>query len=312
MNKNINLELVNCMGKANTITHPGVFHADEVFATALLTMIMDVRLFRTRDISAKEKCPDIIMYDVGGVYDIEMNNYDHHQRNFDKKRTDGIKYSSFGLLWEKYGILALLKYNCPSIYYSECFEDIDNKLVKWIDGRDNGQLPSSEELTVSGIISGFNPNWNEDDADSDACFIKAVNFAYMVLNNLIKAVVSEYKAIDIVEERIRESNTGVLNLKKYVNHWQAIVLKSTNPIANELLYCTYIGSNEDVCIVAIPPDLKEMTKQRKPFPEEWAGLSGTKLEEVTGIKGVRFCHAERFFMSVDSEKVAQEVLKKIL
>ena len=291
MNKNINLELVNDVKEANAITHDGVFHADEVFATALLEMIKgEVNLLRTRKVAADDKPFDVIMYDVGGRYSGYDNVFDHHQRDFEISRSeDGIKLSSFGLLWYTFGTPLLS----------------DN-------ARDNGQLGASEELTVSGIISGFNPNWNEDDADSDACFIKAVNFAYMVLNNLIKAVVSEYKAIDIVEERIRKSNTRVLNLKKYVNHWQAIVLKSTNPIANELLYCTYIGSNEDVCIVAIPPDLKEMTKQRKPFPEEWAGLSGTKLEEVTGIKGVRFCHAERFFMSVDSEKVAAEVLKKIL
>ena len=311
----MSFRLVNKIEEANAITHDGVFHADEVFATALLEMIKgEVNLLRTRKVAADDKPFDVIMYDVGGRYSGYDNVFDHHQRDFEISRSeDGIKLSSFGLLWYTFGTPLLSdKYNCPIRYSWQAHKDIDSRLVKWIDARDNGQLGASEELTVSGIISGFNPNWNEDDADSDACFIKAVNFAYMVLNNLIKAVVSEYKAIDIVEERIRKSNTRVLNLKKYVNHWQAIVLKSTNPIANELLYCTYIGSNEDVCIVAIPPDLKEMTKQRKPFPEEWAGLSGTKLEEVTGIKGVRFCHAERFFMSVDSERVAAKVLKKIL
>ena len=64
-------ELVGNIEEATAITHNGVFHADEVFATALLSMIMEVKLFRTRALSAQDKASDIIMYDVGGVYDIK-------------------------------------------------------------------------------------------------------------------------------------------------------------------------------------------------------------------------------------------------
>ena len=305
-------ELVRNIEEANAITHAGVFHADEVFATALLSMIMEVKLFRTRDVSAQDKAPDIIMYDVGGVYDIKINAYDHHQRSFEEKRDDGIKYSSFGLLWNRYGKDVLLENNCQDVYLEACFSDIDNKLVRWIDGRDNGQLPLSEELTISTIISGFNPGWDEEGADSDACFIKAVDFAYTVLSNLIKSFISKYKAIDIVEDKISKSSNKVLNLEKYVTNWQITVLKSENPKAKELLYGTYIGMDGEFCIIAIPPSLEETNKQRQPFPKEWAGLSKAELEEVTGIKGVRFCHSGRFFMSVDSEETAQEVFKKIL
>ena len=307
-----NFKVVINIEDANAITHPGVFHADEVFATALLSMVMDVRLCRTRALSAQDKEPDIIMYDVGGLYDVKKNAYDHHQRDFDEKREDGTKYSSLGLLWSRYKKNVLSENNCPDAYLVWCCDYIDNKLIKWIDGRDNGQLPPGEELTISSLISGFNPNWDEENADSDACFLKAVDFAYTVFSNLIKSAISKCKAVDIVEEKINESSTKVLNLGKYVADWSTIVLKSKNPKAKDLLYGTYAGIGGDFCIMAIPPSLEETNKQRQPFPEEWAGLSGVKLEEATGIKGVRFCHSGRFFMSVENEEVAEEVFKKIL
>ena len=305
-------ELVGNIEEATAITHNGVFHADEVFATALLSMIMEVKLFRTRALSAQDKASDIIMYDVGGVYDIKINAYDHHQRSFEEKRDDGIKYSSFGLLWNRYGKDVLLENNCQDAYLEACFSDIDNKLVKWIDGRDNGQLPLNEEVTISYIVSGFNPGWDEEGADSNTCFIKAVDFAYTVLSNLIKSVISKYRAIDIVEDKISKSSNQVLSLGKYITNWQITVLKSENPKAKRLLYGTYLSVDGEFCIVAIPPSTEETNKQRQPFPKEWAGFGGEKLEEITGIKGVKFCHIGRFFMSVDSEEVANEVFKKIL
>ena len=309
----MSFKLVNNIEEANAITHNGVFHADEVFATALLSMIAEVRLLRTRSIKAEDKRESVIMYDVGGKYSVWDKVFDHHQKDFSLTHEDGTKLSSFGMLWYLYGRFALCDvYDCPTRYIELAFNDINNRLVKWIDGRDNGQLPQSEELTISSMISGFNPAWDEESPDENTCFIKAVEFAYTVFNNLIRSVVSEYKAVDIVEDKISETEGKVLNLGSYIAHWQTIILKSKNPKASELLYCTYIGKEGETCIVAVPPSTEEMTKQRKPFPEEWAGLSGEKLEAAAGIKGLKFCHAGRFFMSVDSEEVAQEVLKKIL
>ena len=309
----MSFKLVNNIEEANAITHDGVFHADEVFATALLSMITDISLLRTRSVKVEDKPEDVIMYDVGGQYSIGNNVFDHHQRDFNLKHEDGTKLSSFGLLWFVHGMFALHQiYGCPLSYLKIAFDDINNRLVKWIDGRDNGQLPQSEELTISSMISGFNPAWDEENPDENTCFIKAVEFAYTVFNNLIRSVVSECKAVDIVEDKISETEGKVLNLGSYIAHWQTIILKSKNPKASELLYCTYIGKEGETCIVAVPPSTEEMTKQRKPFPEEWAGLSGEKLEAAAGIKGLKFCHTGRFFMSVDNEEVAQEVLKKIL
>lgn len=309
----MSFRLVNSLEKANAITHNGVFHADEVFATALLSMISGVRLIRTRSVKAEDKPEGVIMYDIGGKYSVWDKVFDHHQKDFSLIHEDRTKLSSFGMLWYLYGRFVLCDvYDCPTRYIELAFNDINNRLVKWTDDRDNGQLPQSEELTISSMISSFNPAWDEENPDENACFVKAVDFAYTVLNNLMRSVVSEYEAVDIVEDKIDEAEGKVLNLGSYIPHWQTIILNSKNPKASKLLYCTYRGKEGEARIVAVPPSLEEMTKQRKPFPEEWAGLSGEKLEAAAGIKGLKFCHAGRFFMSVDNDKVTEEVLKKIL
>ena len=67
------------------ITHNGAFHADEVFAVAMLMQAnscFDATVIRTRDIAiiaAAQNDPKQYVVDVGGVYTPNINNYDHHQ-----------------------------------------------------------------------------------------------------------------------------------------------------------------------------------------------------------------------------------------
>lgn len=87
----------------NAITHTPPHHADEVFATAMLAMVSNVELLRTRNPKLIENNPDAIVYDVGGKYDPESKRFDHHQRDFAEARPDGTPYSSAGLIWREYG-----------------------------------------------------------------------------------------------------------------------------------------------------------------------------------------------------------------
>ena len=67
--------------KMKIITHNGQFHADEVFACALiLEHVGELEIQRTRVIDAVEYSnTETFIVDVGGVYDPEMRNFDHHQ-----------------------------------------------------------------------------------------------------------------------------------------------------------------------------------------------------------------------------------------
>ena len=75
---------------ANGFTHAGKFHADDVFATALLKIVRpDIKITRGFVV------PD----DFDGiVYDIGFGIFDHHQEPRET-RPNGVPYAAFGLLW---------------------------------------------------------------------------------------------------------------------------------------------------------------------------------------------------------------------
>ncbi len=59
-------------------------------------------MIRTRDLEVINKA-DIVI-DVGGEYNADTGRFDHHQRGGAGERENGIPYSSFGLIWQKYGL----------------------------------------------------------------------------------------------------------------------------------------------------------------------------------------------------------------
>mgnify|MGYP001514381419 CR=1 FL=1 len=75
---------------ANGFTHAGKFHADDVFATALLQILRpDIKITRGFVV------PD----DFDGiVYDVGFGMFDHHQEPREC-RPNGVPYAALGLLW---------------------------------------------------------------------------------------------------------------------------------------------------------------------------------------------------------------------
>ena len=91
------------MNDKTIVTHSGNFHADDVFSIAALKNIFPTfTLIRTRNLDVIAKADLVI--DVGGEYDPEAGRFDHHQRGGAGARDNGIPYSSFGLIWKKYGL----------------------------------------------------------------------------------------------------------------------------------------------------------------------------------------------------------------
>ena len=79
---------------ANGFTHAGKFHADDVFATALLQILRpDIKITRGFVV------PD--GFD-GIVYDVGYGMFDHHQEPREY-RANGVPYAAFGLLWRVLG-----------------------------------------------------------------------------------------------------------------------------------------------------------------------------------------------------------------
>ncbi|NRA24617.1 MAG: MYG1 family protein, partial [Oleispira sp.] len=143
------------MTEITIATHNGNFHADDVFSVAALKCVIpSFKLIRTRDLELIAKA-DIVL-DVGGEYDPEAGRFDHHQRGGAGERENGIPYSSFGLIWQKYG-LEICGDN------QDIANSVDSGLVSTIDAVDCGHVEAvAQGISLSQTISMFNPTWQED------------------------------------------------------------------------------------------------------------------------------------------------------
>ena len=227
------------------------------------------------------------------VFDIGGGKFDHHQLGGNGERKNGIKYAAFGLIWEEHGMEVLRKIQAPNI--EECFKMFDKNFVQFVDAGDNGQIPFENiEIkleTLSDVIEGFNPNWDEE-IDSDVKFKEATEVARIIFNNKLESVIAKCKAKKYVEDAIEKSQNGILILDKFMPY-QEFVLESDNVKAKDILYAVFKSNRNGYNVRAIPSKLGSF-ENRKKLPEQWCGLRNVALQKVTGVKTATFCHNAGF------------------
>lgn len=300
--------------QANAVTHTAPHHADEVFATAILSVMRETRVFRTRDTILinnikKGDSEEVMVYDVGGEYDSERRWFDHHQKSFEECRSDGIKYSSAGLIWRQYAEEVLSRYDCPDELMKEATKVVDDSLIKGVDARDNGLTTDGMEMSVSKLISLYNPNWGEEETNPDRAFLAAVKLAQEVLDRSIRSAISVTKAKSQMAELIAASSGEVLVLPEFIAGWTEHVLRSDNPQAKKLLFCLFPDLDGGWKVQAIPPSLKEKMGKRKALPATWCGLVNEELVSQTGVAGAIFCHANGFIAGAKTKDAAMELAR---
>ncbi len=274
------------MTELTIATHNGNFHADDVFSIAALKHVFpSFNLVRTRDVDIIANA-DIVL-DVGGEYDADAGRFDHHQRGGAGERENGIPYSSFGLVWQKYG-LDICDGN------QKVANAVDAGLVSTIDADDCGYGERAEGISLSRTISMFNPSWQEE-ADFDAGFDEAVEFASRLLTRFIASAKAGISAKSIVAKAIEDAeDPRIIVLEKYIP-WKKTVLKHSE----DALYMIYPSQTGQWRIQTVPVEQGSFDN-RKPLPKEWAGLSGAKLKEATGIDDAMFCHNGLFIAGAES------------
>ena len=295
------IKITKNIKEANCITHSGTFHCDEVFSTVLFSKILpEVVVCRVPD--ASEATKEQYVYDIGG------GEFDHHQFGGNGERENGVKYSSCGLVWKKFGKDIIKKYTKENI--DEIWKKMDKELFQTIDAGDNGQAPIIEVdyklMQISSIISYFNPNWDEN-TDPDTRFIDAVNLANIVFENTIKRNISKVKAKDMVEDAINNSENGIMILDKFLP-WKELIIESENPKAKLINFAIFPSNRGGYNIYAVPLRLGSF-ESRKLFPEKWAGLKDEDLQKASGIKTATFCHNKRFICAVETKEDAIKLAK---
>jgi len=293
-------------------THSGKFHADDVWAVATLAIVHpEYELIRTRE-PERIAAADIAV-DVGGAWDPQAGRFDHHQKGFAGARASGVTYASAGLVWREYGArcVALLARRdlgetlepdqARQIAYA-----IDADLVQYLDMADNGAARNAPGgYGLSAVISGYNPNWLEEQQAGNAAaaealrlerFRHATAFMQEVIANQVRYRVGSLRALEQVRAGKLLEDGRVLVLANASLPWSGVV---RNEMPRVLLVIGYSISEDRYMLNTVPAN-PETFEARLDLPAAWAGLREADLAAVTGVPDAMFCHNKLFIAAARS------------
>jgi uncharacterized UPF0160 family protein len=276
------------------VTHNSKFHADDVFAVAVLSMIFpDSEIIRTRDETVIESA-DIVV-DVGKIYDPAKLRFDHHQTGGAGVRDNGIPYASFGLVWKEYG----------ESLAEAVAAMVEEKLVMPIDALDNGvtlATPKFGDIKEYGISEYLYSYWIDSNVSEEKIleiFISVVNLAKELISREIeknKRIINDGKLVEEIYAATEDKRIIILD-KNYA--WGRKLVEKPEPLI-------VIYPSLDVPKWNIQTIRKNLTsfESRISLPASWAGKSGEELVSITGVKDAHFCHNGRFLAVAGSKEGA--------
>jgi len=279
------------------VTHNSRFHADDIFATAVLALILEksgetFTVTRTRD-EELVKNGDYV-YDVGGIYDEATNRFDHHQPGGAGKRDNGIEYASIGLVWKKFGVELS---GSP-----KAAEIIEMRLVAPIDAGDNGielfksNIEDVAPYTIQSVFKDFMPSLeNASEESLYSAFMDCVELAKKILEKEIMHTKEIIKAEDVVSLAYESATDKRVIVLDERTQWEGFISKFPEP-----LFVVFPRLDGSWGAHAVAKDISTFDR-RKDFPSAWAGLLNEDLQKVSGIADATFCH-RALFMAVAKSK----------
>lgn len=147
-----------------------------------------------------------------------------------------------------------------------------------------------------------------------------------------KTEISEERVNDIVQNSILSEKKGTVELSQFVP-WQTTFSKLNadlekgvlqEPLATKVKETAFVaypnnhGGYEVQCVAnsknipyLVLHDLKDPTTfvPKIPFPEQWRGLKGEKLQEISGIQDAVACHPTGFMCLVNSLDGARQMVE---
>lgn len=290
--------------KSTVVAHNGEFHADDVFAVATLSLLLEdnIKIIRTRDEKIIAGADYVV--DVGGIYDQGKNRFDHHQTGGAGERTNTIPYASFGLVWKTFGEKVAGSREAALV--------VDKKLVSPIDALDNGVsitkevFPEVRPYDISSIIGIMNPNWNEDSSGLDSIFLNAVSVAKIILQREIKSAQAALESEKVVTQTYQNTQDKRLIVLDRDYDWEHVLQKFSEP-----LYVLF-PKDGNWRLKAVRMNTTGF-ENRKNLPAAWAGKRLQDLADITGVPDAVFCHNKLFLAATASKegglKLAEIALK---
>lgn len=285
-------------------THSGTFHADDVFAYAILKAATGgkLELARTRDAEVLAQAD--VVFDVGGTFDPAARRYDHHMR--DKPlRDDGAPYSSAGLVWRDFGAAAIaaLLPSAGQDTIAKVQHMVDQGLVRDVDLMDNGAMvPTPGHFST--LIEAWNPTFAEAERDENDAFLGAAQVASEVIARACARAHAATLAVDSVAAAARLGGDPAILVLEHRVPWEDAVFELG---LTQLLYVVRPAGRDWTCS-AVPPE-KGSFAQRKSLPDAWGGLRDDALAALTGVADATFCHPARFVCGARSREGAVALAK---
>lgn len=278
------------------VTHSGRFHADEVFALAMLKFLpqfQEQQVLRSRDPEQIAKAK--IVLDVGGEYNPETDRYDHHQNSFTEQRADGIPFATAGLIWRHFGEKIFQQQGLKADNEVEfAINWLDQKLIADLDAVDNGVYSQDPRPSVSLLIAMMNESSDQPELQQ-AAFEKAIVFAQDILHNFIKAAITQAQVITELEQQLANLKDGIWELE------------------NKLPFKDYIQNRPEIRRVVYPRSEEQFgvycNGLENHLPERFRGLRETELNQASGLTDAVFCHKSGFMAVTLSKESAQYLAK---
>lgn len=282
------------------ITHNGTFHADEVFAIAILQKLKGAPLSITRTrnaeiLDAAVLDAHVLVIDVGLTHAPAQNNFDHHQDRYMK--------SAAGLVWEHFGTALCQGSNDAALLVQESLIDLvdqtdtnQNNILKVIDEH----LPGGTSGTIGGLIGAFNREPDNEDQQM-VQFLEAIKTATVFLENTL------YEAEKIVAQKpIWEARQmlkpHVVKLESYCKGWKRWAAKEP-----QIRFCLVPRASKNDSVSGQQWQLTSVDSEAYPLPTLETMQTG-----VTDAQSIEFAHKARFLAVFNTEATALEVVDKML
>lgn len=187
------------------------------------------------------------------------------------------------------------------------FTKIYKSFIQEMDGIDNGvpQFDGEPRYIISTHLSNrvknFNPGWTEDKTpeEVDELFHKAKEYVGKEFQDKVEYFGSAWlPARKIVEQAVQNrfnvhSSGEIIELERFCP-WQEHLREIEKEFEGvEIKYTLFSGGSNDFRVQCVP--VKEGSFIcRKFLNKKWFGLRDEELEKVSGIEGIKFCHATGF------------------
>lgn len=268
----------------NLVTHNGKFHADDVFASVIMTKLFpELTIIRTRDEVITDDHQNFV-YDVGG------GEFDHHGIDDTRQHQNGVPMAAFGLIWQNFGqqYIEKLVPDLSEEIIKAVHRHVDSSFVIGIDALDNGVSEyQSEVFTVPDVINDF---YEEDDETNS--FNHAVACATLILENRVKKTVAK----QIAQQAVIEQATFVSK--------QILLLPISGP------WKDYVEQFDQLVFVVLPRKDGNWMVQGVPVTH---GSFEVK-QAIPQVKedGIVFIHRTGFMAVVDTQEHALQLAQQVL